>query len=119
MAADKQWPAGKYELTATSWDEDKREKPTDPFDYVRHVTGDIVTLNAAEAERLGRGGAIVKPGEREQLAYEAAAAAAQQAQAAAEAAQAKMLAAAEPAEAPKEKDRPTPRAVTGPSSGVK
>lgn len=99
MTAANPWPAGKYELLATSWDEVTSEVGK-ALEYVRHVTGDVVTLNAEHAERLGRSGSIIKPGEREKTV---AAAAEQQllaAQAAYDAAMAKMVPDPEPSAAP-------------------
>lgn len=66
--------AGEYELVAELWDE-RTSKPNEPFDFVRHRKGDIVTLDGPEAKRLYKAGAVVRPGERE-----AALAAAQAAQ---------------------------------------
>ena len=73
--------AGKYEVAALFW-----ERPTsklgEPYDYVRHNRGDIVTLDVEEARRLVQAGAVVEPGARERAAaaflkaqYEAALAA--------------------------------------------
>lgn len=72
--AESQWPAGTYELVADQWDE--RVSPLDkPFASVRHVKGDEVELDAETADRLGRGGAIQKPGEAQRAnAYAAKAA---------------------------------------------
>lgn len=74
--------AGEYELVAELFDQ-PTSKPTDPvFTFDRKVKGDRVTLTEAEAKRLYAAGAVVIPGEREQvtldtakMAYEAALAA--------------------------------------------
>lgn len=63
--------AGDWELVADQWDE-VTSKPGQPLDYTRHYAGDVVTLNQADARRLFKGGAIVKPGSREKALAEAA-----------------------------------------------
>jgi hypothetical protein len=68
--------AGKYELVALSWDE-PTSKPGEPYDFKRHVKGDVVNLNVEEARRLYATGAVVLPGEREAAAAAAAIAQAQ------------------------------------------
>lgn len=63
--------AGKYEVAALFWEE-PTSKVGEPYDYVRHNRGDIVTLNVEEARRLVQAGAVVEPGARERAAAEAA-----------------------------------------------
>lgn len=63
--------AGTYELIAERWDE-LVSKPGEPARYARHVRGDTVELDQEEAERLVAGGAVVKPGELQLAAAEAA-----------------------------------------------
>lgn len=43
--------AGDYELLVLSWDE-ITSKPGQPFDYVTHRKGDVVTLDVEQARRL-------------------------------------------------------------------
>jgi len=62
--------AGKYELVALFWEE-PTSKLGEPYDYVRHNRGDIVTLNVEEARRLVQAGAVVEPGSRERAQAEA------------------------------------------------
>ncbi len=62
--------AGKYELVALFWEE-PISKVGEPYDYVRHNRGDIVTLNVEEARRLVQAGAVVEPGSRERAQAEA------------------------------------------------
>ena len=59
--------AGQYELVSEVWDEPK-SKLGEPYDFTRHVKGDIVTLNVEEARRLYTSGAVVRKGEREKAA---------------------------------------------------
>ena len=63
--------AGEYELVALQWDQ-PTSKPGQPFTYVRHRQGALVTLDVEEARRLFAGGAVVKKGERQRIAAEAA-----------------------------------------------
>lgn len=63
--------AGQYELVALQWDEQISE-PGEPFDFVRHVAGDIVTLNVEDARRLYAGGAVLPKGARQKAAAELA-----------------------------------------------
>lgn len=89
MTAPDQWQAGKYELDATAWDQ-RTSKLGEPVEFKRHLRGDVITLNAEDARRLGAAGAIVKPGEREKAQAESLLAAAQAAQAAYDAKMAQM-----------------------------
>lgn len=69
MPTASKWPAGQYVLTAGLF----RQYPDGPDgDFVEFHKGDVVTLNATDAERLGDTElpVIEKPGERE--AYELA-----------------------------------------------
>ena len=59
--------AGQYELLSEVWDE-PISKLGEPYDFKRHVKGDIVTLNVEEARRLYTSGAVVRKGEREKAA---------------------------------------------------
>lgn len=61
--------AGKYELVALFWEE-PLSKPGEPYNFVRHVRGDVVDLNVEEARRLVQAGAVVEPGARERAAAE-------------------------------------------------
>ncbi|SDC45990.1 hypothetical protein [Nocardioides lianchengensis] len=70
--------AGKYQLVAVRWDQITSE-PGKPLDYIRHRRGDIVELNAADARRLVKAGAVVKPGQLEKNAAEEARALAERA----------------------------------------
>jgi hypothetical protein len=64
MAQGDTWEAGTYELVVDRFDQ--RVSPLDkPFAARRYGRGDKVELDAEHADRLGRAGAIVKPGERE------------------------------------------------------
>lgn len=56
--------AGKYQLVALRWDQITSE-PGKPLEYIRHRRGDIVDLNASDARRLVKAGAVVKPGQLE------------------------------------------------------
>lgn len=62
--------AGEYELVCALWDQPVN-KPGEPFDFVRHRAGAIVTLDGPEAKRLFSAGAIVVPGSREKAQAEA------------------------------------------------
>lgn len=66
--------AGTYELVALQWDQ-QTSKPGEPFDFTRHRRGDKVTLDADDARRLVRAGAVTKPGERQKAEAERAKAA--------------------------------------------
>lgn len=87
--------AGTYELRA-HWDR-RISKAGEPYAFVRYVPGDLVELNADEAEQMVRNGTACVPGEREQAAAEAAKAEAERAQAAADRAKAKAAARAKAA----------------------
>lgn len=50
--------AGDYELTVGKWRQQKAFKDGQATDWVDYVRGDIVTLDAADAERLLRAGAV-------------------------------------------------------------
>ncbi|GAA2022493.1 hypothetical protein WDZ16_12970 [Pseudokineococcus marinus] len=63
--------AGRYEVAAVQLDV-PTSKPGQPLTYVRHRTGALVDLDAAEARRLVLAGAVVEPGAREKAAAEAA-----------------------------------------------
>lgn len=63
--------AGKYQLVAVRWDQ-ITSKPGEPLDYVRYRRGDTVELNAEDAKRLVKAGAVVKPGQLEKDALERA-----------------------------------------------
>lgn len=63
--------AGRYEVVCEQWDE-ILSKPNEPLDFVRHVKGDLVDLDVAEARRLLKAGAVVEPGARERAAAQAA-----------------------------------------------
>jgi hypothetical protein len=69
--------AGEYELVSEVWDQPGKQELGQPYQFTRHVKGDIVTLDAAEAKRLYASGAVVRKGEREELAAAAAVAQAQ------------------------------------------
>jgi hypothetical protein len=63
--------AGEYELIADLWDERTSELDK-PFEFVRHVRGDKVTLNQEDARRLVAAGAVAPVGAREAAELEAA-----------------------------------------------
>lgn len=50
-------PAGKYRLAVGIWNE-LVSKPKEPREFVKHVKGDVVTLNSDDADRLLRAGAV-------------------------------------------------------------
>lgn len=49
--------AGEYELVAQQWRQ-VTSKPGEPYDYVQHRRGAIVTLDVADARRLVKAGAV-------------------------------------------------------------
>lgn len=63
--------AGKYEMVAVRWDR-ILSKPGEPLNFERFGKGDTVDLTAAEAQRLVKAGAVVKPGDAEKARVEAA-----------------------------------------------
>lgn len=63
--------AGRYELVSLFWEE-PISKPGEPYNFVRHVRGDLVDLDDENARRLLAAGAVVEPGSRERAAAMAA-----------------------------------------------
>jgi hypothetical protein len=67
--------AGRYQLVSARFDQ-QTSKPNDPFTFKRFVRGEVVTLDAEDAERLLRAGAVVEEGALEKADAEAKLAAA-------------------------------------------
>jgi hypothetical protein len=62
---------GEYELLADSWDE-TTSKPGEPYTFVRHTKGEVVTLTEEDARRLLPVGAVGEVGAREKAQLELA-----------------------------------------------
>jgi hypothetical protein len=62
---------GEYELLADSWDE-TTSKINEPYTFVRHYRGEVLTLSEEDARRLVPVGAVGEVGGREKAQLEAA-----------------------------------------------